>query len=92
MQVKGYLLHHVLYSSLKDQRGIAMYSLIILFAILSPATGAVIPVGVTSQVVAKFKTLDQCKEAANKQGTGGAISDLNLSRGIYWYCAYVGPR
>jgi hypothetical protein len=69
-----------------------MYSLIILFAILSPATGAVTPVGVTSQTLAKFKTLDQCKAAANEQSAGGAISDLSLSKGIYWHCAYVGPR
>jgi hypothetical protein len=68
-----------------------MYSLIILFAILSPATGAVTPVGVTSQILAKFKTLDQCKAAGNEQGASGAISDLSLSRGIYWYCAYAGP-
>src|SRR5262249_3434390 len=71
---------------------LAMYSLIIVFAILSRATGAVVPVGVTSQILAKFKTLDQCKEAADKQGAGGATSDLSLSRGIYWYCAYAGPR
>jgi hypothetical protein len=69
-----------------------MYSLIIVFAILSPATGAVVPVGVTSQILAKFKTLDQCKAAANSQGAGGTTSDLSLSRGIYWYCAYAGPR
>jgi hypothetical protein len=57
-----------------------MYSLIILFAILSQATGAVTPVGVTSQTLAKFKTLDQCKAAANEQSAGGAISDLSLSK------------
>ena len=38
------------------------------------------PVGVTSQVVGKFKNLDQCKTAASQQGAG-AISDLSLSRG-----------
>jgi hypothetical protein len=48
------------------RRGLAMYSLIIVFAILSPATGSVVPVGVTSQILAKFKTLDQCKSAANE--------------------------
>ncbi|MGB8571676.1 MAG: hypothetical protein WCD78_23100, partial [Pseudolabrys sp.] len=61
-------------------------------AVLSPAGGAVTPVGVTSQVLGKFKKLDQCKTAASEQGVGGAISDLSLSRGIYWYCAYAGPR
>jgi hypothetical protein len=69
-----------------------MYSLIIVFAILSPATGAVTPVGVTSQVVGDFKTLDQCKAAANEPLTGGAISDLSLSRGVYWYCVNTGTK
>jgi hypothetical protein len=67
-----------------------MYALII--AVLSPAGGAVTPVGVTSQVLGKSKNLDQCKAAGNKQGAGGATADLSLSRGVYWYCAYVGPR
>src|SRR5262249_16458040 len=72
--------------------GLAMYSLIIIFAILSPATGSVVPVGVSSQILAKFETLDQCKEAGNKQGAGGATSVLMFSRGIYWHCGYAGPR
>jgi hypothetical protein len=29
-----------------------------------PAAGAITPVGVTSQIVGKFKDLDQCKAAA----------------------------
>jgi hypothetical protein len=69
-----------------------MYALIIVIAVLSPAGGAVTPVGVTSQVLGKFKKLDQCKTAASEQGAGGATSDLSFSRGIYWYCAYAGPR
>jgi hypothetical protein len=69
-----------------------MYALIIVVAVLSPATGAVTPVGVTSQMVGKFKNLDQCKAAASERGAGGAISDLSLSRGIYWLCAYAGAR
>jgi hypothetical protein len=69
-----------------------MYTLIIVIAVLSPATGAVTPVGATSQSVGKFKSLDQCKEAAGKPTAGGAISDLSLSRGVYWYCAYAGTR
>jgi hypothetical protein len=69
-----------------------MYALIIVIAVLSPATGAVTPVGVTSQMVGKFKTMDQCKAAASKPNVGGAISDLSLSRGIYWVCAYGGAR
>jgi len=69
-----------------------MYALIIVIAVLSPAGGAVTPVGATSQVVGKFKTLDRCKTAAGQQGAGGAISDLSLARGVYWYCAYTGAR
>jgi hypothetical protein len=67
-----------------------MYALIIVIAVLSPATGAVTPVGVTSQMVGKFKNLDQCKAAASEQAAGGVISDLSLSRGVYWHCAYAG--
>jgi hypothetical protein len=69
-----------------------MYALIIVITVLSPATGTVTPVGVTSQIVGKFKNPDQCKIAAGKPLVGGAISDLNLSRGIYWYCAYTGAK
>ena len=69
-----------------------MYALIIVIAVLSPATGAVTPVGVTSQIVGKFKNLDQCKAAAAEQTAGGAISDLTLSRGIYWQCSFAGGR
>jgi hypothetical protein len=69
-----------------------MYALIKIIAVLSPATGAVTPVGVTSQIVGKFKSLDQCKAAANAQTDGGAINDLSLSRGAYWFCAYVGTK
>jgi hypothetical protein len=69
-----------------------MYALIIVIAVLSPATGTVTPVGATSQLIGKFKSLDQCKEAASKETAGGAISDLSLSRGVYWYCTYAGTR
>jgi hypothetical protein len=69
-----------------------MYALILVIAILSPATGAVTPVGVTSQIVGKFQGLDQCKAAATQPLIGGAISDLSLSRGLYWYCAFTGEK
>jgi hypothetical protein len=69
-----------------------MYALVIVFAILSPATGAVTPVGVTSQTIGQFRTLDQCKAAGNEPLTSGAISDLSLSRGVYWYCVNAGAR
>jgi hypothetical protein len=69
-----------------------MYALIIVIAVLSPATGAVTPVGVTSQMVGKFKTLDQCKAAANEQTAGGIVADLSLSRGVYWHCTFAGAK
>jgi len=69
-----------------------MYALIIVIAFLSPATGTVTPVGVTSQIVGKFKNADQCRAAANKPLSGGALSDLSLSKGVYWYCAYAGAK
>jgi hypothetical protein len=65
-----------------------MYALIIVIGILSSA----IPVGVTSQTVGKFESLDKCKAAASEPQAGGAVSDLNLSRGIYWYCIYTGEK
>jgi hypothetical protein len=72
--------------------GLAMYTLIIVIAILSPATGTVTPVGVTSQIVGKFKNVDQCKAAANEPLSSGALSDLTLSKGVYWFCAYAGAK
>jgi len=69
-----------------------MYALIIVIGMLSPATGSVVPVGVTSQAVGKFRTLDQCKAAGSQPGAGGTISDLSLTRGVYWYCVYTGAR
>jgi hypothetical protein len=69
-----------------------MYALIIVVTVLSPATGTVTPVGVTSQMVGKFKNLNECKMAAGKPLIGGEIVDLKLSRGIYWYCAYTSGK
>jgi hypothetical protein len=69
-----------------------MYKLIIVIGMLSPATGSVVPVGVTSQIVASFKNFEQCKAAASEPGAGGTISDLSLTRGIYWYCVYSGAE
>jgi hypothetical protein len=48
-----------------------MYALIIVIAVLSPATGAVTPVGVTSQIVGKFRTLDQCKPLRTRKAMVG---------------------
>ena len=69
-----------------------MYALIIVIAILSPATGTVTPVGVTSQIVGKFKTLELCKAAAKEPLSEGTLSDLGLSKGVYWHCAYAGVK
>ena len=40
-----------------------MYALIIVIGMLSPSASAVTPVGVTSQIVGKFRNLDDCKAA-----------------------------
>ena len=65
-----------------------MYALVIVIAVTSTA----FPVGVASHIVGHFENVDQCKEAASKPITGGAIVDLNLSQGVYWHCVYVGSR
>jgi hypothetical protein len=70
----------------------AMYTLIIVIGMLSPATSSVVPVGVTSQIVGKFKTKDGCEAAASRPIVGGTISDLSLTRGVYWYCVYSGEE
>jgi hypothetical protein len=69
-----------------------MYTLIVVIGMLSPATGSVVPVGVTSQIVGSFKNLEECKAAADEPSAGGTISDLSLTRGVYWYCVYAGTK
>ena len=69
-----------------------MYTLIVVIGMLSPATGSVVPVGVTSQIVGSFKNLEECKAAADEPSAGGTISDLSLTRGVYWYCVYAGTE
>jgi hypothetical protein len=64
-----------------------MYTLLMVIGIVS-SNGA--PVGVTSQIIATFENLDECKRVADQPVTGGATSDLNFSRGVYWYCVYSG--
>jgi hypothetical protein len=70
-----------------------MYALIIVIGMLSQGQTD-IPIGVTSQLVGKFKNLDDCKTAANQPHAGGAIADLSLSTtwGVNWYCTYVGAN
>jgi hypothetical protein len=70
-----------------------MYALIIVIGMLSQGAGsAVMPVGVTSQIVGKFNNLDECKTAASQPHAGGPVSDLSLSTtwGVNWYCTYTG--
>jgi hypothetical protein len=55
-----------------------MYALIIVIGVLSSGS-SVIPVGVTSHLVGKFKTLDDCKAAASQPYAGGTIPDFNFS-------------
>ena len=62
-----------------------MYALIVVIAVVG---GTATPIGVGSQIVGKFKDLDQCKAAAAQPSAMGAISDLNFARGVYWYCIY----
>jgi hypothetical protein len=71
-----------------------MYALIIVIGMLSPSASTVTPVGVTSQIVGKFRNLDDCKAAAIQPHAGGPISDLSLSAtwGVNWYCAYIGAN
>jgi len=69
-----------------------MYALILVIGMLSPSGAAVTPVGVTSQTVGTFETIDDCKAAAEKPYAGGAMSELSLSRGLYWYCVYTGTQ
>ncbi|MGA7528242.1 MAG: hypothetical protein WBW11_13590 [Pseudolabrys sp.] len=70
-----------------------MYALITVIGVLSSGS-SVIPVGVTSQLVGKFKTLDDCKAAANQPHAGGTIPDFNFSTtwGVNWYCTYTGAN
>ena len=70
-----------------------MYALIIVIGVLSSGS-SVVPIGVTSQIVGKFKNLEECKEAASKPHAGGPISDLSLTAtwGVNWYCTYTGAE
>ena len=70
-----------------------MYVLIIVIGVLSQGA-SIVPVGVTSQIVGKFKNLDECKAAASQPHTGGTIVDNGLSAtwGVNWYCTYTGAN
>lgn len=66
-----------------------MYALIIVIGVLSSDN-----IGVTSQIVGKFKNLDECKAAATQPhatAPGEDISPLTIL-GSRWYCVYAGAK
>lgn len=71
-----------------------MYVLIIVIGILSPSSSGAIPIGVTSQIVGKFKNLDECEAAASKPHATGPVVDITIATtlGSRWYCTYAGPK
>jgi hypothetical protein len=73
-----------------------MYALIIVIGVLSsdkPA-GSAVSIGVTSQIVGKFKNLDECKAAAKQPHAAGPIADITVvtTWGATWYCTYSGTN
>ena len=73
-----------------------MYALIIVIGVLSsdkPA-GSAVPIGVTSQIVGKFKNLDECKAAASQPHATGPAVDVTVvtTLGSRWYCVYAGAK
>jgi hypothetical protein len=72
-----------------------MYTLIIVIGMVSSSVGGIQPgVGVTSQSVAKFKTLDECKAAASQPYAAGPVPGFSVSAtwGVNWYCTYTGAN
>ena len=71
-----------------------MYALIIVIGMLAPPSigAAPAPLGVTSQIVGKFRNLEECIAAANQPHAGGVVPERNLSAtwGVNWYCTYAG--
>ena len=73
-----------------------MYALIIVIGVLSfdkPA-GSAAPIGVTSQIVGKFKNLDECKAAASQPHATAPAEDISSITilGSRWYCVYAGAE
>ena len=67
--------------------------LIIVIGVLSQGA-SIVPVGVTSQIVGKFKNLDECKAAAKQPHAAGPVADITVvtTWGANWYCTYSGPN
>jgi hypothetical protein len=73
-----------------------MYALIIVIGVLSSgsSTGTAAPIGVTSQIVGKFKDLDECKAAASQPHATAPAEDISplTILGSRWYCVYAGAK
>ena len=74
-----------------------MYVLIIVIGVLSSYNapgGSAVPIGVTSQIVGKFKNLDECKAAATQPHATAPAEDISLLTmlGSRWYCVYAGAK
>jgi hypothetical protein len=65
-----------------------MYALIIVIGL----SGQSLSIGATSQIIGKFKSLDDCKAAAAQPHAAGAVEGLSIqaSWGAIWYCTYTG--
>jgi hypothetical protein len=70
-----------------------MYALIIVIGVLSSGS-SVVPIGVTSQIIGKFKNLDECKVAATQPHAAGPVADITVvtTWGATWYCTYAGAN
>jgi len=70
-----------------------MYALIIVIGVLSSGS-SVVPIGVTSQIVGKFKNLDECKAAASQPHAGTCCGFITVvtTWGANWYCTYAGAN
>jgi hypothetical protein len=73
-----------------------MYALIIAIAMqTSGLGGGGASVGITSQVIGKFRSLDECKAvAAQPYAAGGSISEaiVATNSGLNWYCVPAGSN
>lgn len=89
----GQFIRHLVVCQLLTKGGLVMYALIIVIGVISSGS-SVIPVGVTSQIVGKFKNLDECKAAASQPHAGGPVADITLvtTWGVNWYCTYAGAN
>jgi hypothetical protein len=72
-----------------------MYVLIIVIVMQATGLAGEGTVAVTSQLVGKFKSLDECKAVASQpHAWGRTVSDVIVSAntGANWYCMPVGSN